>query len=252
MAIASVVGRYNTIVSTHRSRQTSTEGEQEGEQGSARGVPPPLHPLQRPFTTDANTARRAGASFQRQSAPRLTEPVRRAALFAARVHSTMSARRSMTLPWRERPRDLAGSAITSAATAEVAHATLSPSQTEQAIRTCDSAAASAENLRRVSSAVGLYCAVRVRARSRRSALLRPRMRAAGGLDRAIREPLERNYRRPHVNLLTTRADSAILEFSPTVANSQPPPHRPMWSPRIGGPRSRFVLFPRHTPGCSFA
>ena len=40
------------------------------------------------------------------------------------------------------------------------------------------------------------------ARSRRSALLRPRLRAAGGLDRPIREPLESNYRRPRVNLLT--------------------------------------------------
>jgi hypothetical protein len=59
------------------------------------------------------------------------------------------------------------------------------------------------------------------ARSRRSALLRPRMRAAGGLDRGIREPLERNYRRPHVNLLTTRADSAIVEFSSTVATRNP-------------------------------
>ena len=59
------------------------------------------------------------------------------------------------------------------------------------------------------------------ARSRRSALLRPRMRAAGGLDRAIREPLESNYRRPRVNLLTTRADGAIVEFSSTVAARNP-------------------------------
>jgi hypothetical protein len=59
------------------------------------------------------------------------------------------------------------------------------------------------------------------ARSRRSALLRPRVRAAGGLDRAIREPLERNCRRPRVNLLTTRADSAIVEFSSTVATRNP-------------------------------
>jgi hypothetical protein len=59
------------------------------------------------------------------------------------------------------------------------------------------------------------------ARSRRSALLRPRMRAAGGLDRAIRDPLEGNYRRPHVNLLPTRADSAIVEFSLMVATRNP-------------------------------
>jgi hypothetical protein len=30
------------------------------------------------------------------------------------------------------------------------------------------------------------------------------MRVAGGLDRAIREPLERNYRRPQVNLNRAR------------------------------------------------
>ena len=59
------------------------------------------------------------------------------------------------------------------------------------------------------------------ARSRRSAVLRPRMRAAGGLDRASRAPQVRNYRRPHVNLLTTRADSAIVEFSSTVATRTP-------------------------------
>jgi hypothetical protein len=39
------------------------------------------------------------------------------------------------------------------------------------------------------------------------------MRAAGGFDRAIREPQARNCRRPHVNLLTTRGDGGIFEFS---------------------------------------
>ena len=57
--------------------------------------------------------------------------------------------------------------------------------------------------------------------SRRSALLRPRVRAAGGLDRPIREPLESNYRQPHVNLLTTRGDGGIFEFSSTVADGNP-------------------------------
>jgi hypothetical protein len=59
------------------------------------------------------------------------------------------------------------------------------------------------------------------ARSRRSALLCPRMRAAGGLDRAIREPRVSNCRRPHVNLLTTRGDGGIFEFSSTVAIRNP-------------------------------
>lgn len=57
--------------------------------------------------------------------------------------------------------------------------------------------------------------------SRRSALLRPRMRAAGGLDRASLEPQERNCRRPRVNLVTTRGDGTIVEFSSTVAIRSP-------------------------------
>ena len=61
--------------------------------------------------------------FQLQSAPRLTDRALRAALFAARTNWTPSARRSMAVPWRERPRDLTGFAVTPAATAEVAHAT---------------------------------------------------------------------------------------------------------------------------------
>lgn len=39
----------------------------------------------------------------------------------------------MALPWRERPRDLTTFAITPAATAEVAHATLSLSQPERVV-----------------------------------------------------------------------------------------------------------------------
>jgi hypothetical protein len=82
----------------------------------------------------------------------------------------------MEVPWRERPRDLAGSAITPAATAEVAHATLSLSQSEQPISSMrPTQSAKARAICTVSSsAVGLDCAVRVLARSRRSALLRPR------------------------------------------------------------------------------
>ena len=125
-------------------------------------------------------------------------------------------------PWRERPRDLAGSAITPAATAEVAHATLSLSQSEQAISSMRPArSAKARAICTVSSsAVALDCAVRGRA-LKALRVASPALRAAGGLDRAIREPLEGNYRRPHVNLLTTRADGAIVEFSSTVAARNP-------------------------------
>jgi hypothetical protein len=82
------------------------------------------------IASDAEAAGRAGGLFQLQSASQLTGRAVRAALFAARTNPTPPARRSMTVPWRERPRDLAGCAITPAATEEVAHATLSLSQPE--------------------------------------------------------------------------------------------------------------------------
>jgi hypothetical protein len=74
---------------------------------------------------------RAHGLFQLQSAPRPTDRGVRAALFAARANLTSSARRSMAVPWRERPRDLAALAITPAATEVVAHATLSLPQPER-------------------------------------------------------------------------------------------------------------------------
>jgi hypothetical protein len=102
--------------------------------------------------------------FQLQSAPRLTDQGLRTALCAARTDVTPSARRSMAVPWRERPRDLTGSAISPAATAEVAHATLSLSQPSSAISTTrpSSLRMSTESAS-CSSAVGFDCAVRVRA-----------------------------------------------------------------------------------------
>ena len=71
----------------------------------------------------------------------------------------------MAVPWRERPRDLAGSAIMPAATEEVAHATLSLSQPEQTISSMRPAqSAKARAICTVSSsAVALDCAVRGRA-----------------------------------------------------------------------------------------
>ena len=48
------------------------------------------------------------------------------------------------------------------------------------------------------------------ARSRRSALLRPRCRAAGGLDRAIREPLETQLSTASREPLDERAATAVL------------------------------------------
>jgi hypothetical protein len=151
-------------------------GERWGEQGPARGVPPPEHPFGA-CQVDAVPASRADASRQLQSSLGLANCGLRAALFAARTNSIPPTRRSMVVPWRERPRDLAGSAITPAATAEVARATLSLSQSEQAIssmRPAQSAKARAicTGLHRPSDSIVRFAV----ARSRRAALLRPRMR----------------------------------------------------------------------------
>ena len=153
---------------------------------------------------------------------------RSGALFAARTNVTPRAKRSMAVPWRERPRDLAAFAITPAATEEVAHATLSLSQSEPAnssMRPSQSAMAaqSAPSLHRPSHPIVRFAV----ARSRRSALLRPRVRAAGGLDRPIREPLESNYRRPRVNLLTNARPRRYCRILFDGCGPQPPSHRPM-------------------------
>ena len=157
----------------------------------------------------------------------------------------------MAVPWRERPRDLAGSAITPAATEEVAHATLSLSQPEQTIssmRPAQSAKA------RAICTVVLHAAVAQRlcgsqlARSRRSALLlplRPRCARLTALTARSANLLEGNYRRPHVNLLTTRADGAIVEFSSTAAARNPLHIARCGARRIGGLRSRFVSLSIH-------
>ena len=142
----------------------TAEGEQEGEQGFARGVPPLLHSSPVLIASDAEVAERAGGLFQQQSAPRLSDRGLQAAIFAARTNSIPPARRSMTVPWRERPRDLTAFAITPAATAEVAHATLSLCQPEQAISSMRPAqSAKTRAICTVSSsAVALDCAVRGR------------------------------------------------------------------------------------------
>jgi hypothetical protein len=84
------------------------------------------------------------------------------------------------------------------------------------------------------------CGSRV-ARSRRFALLRPRIRATVGLDRAIREPLIAITTATRSSPLTTPGDGGIVEFSSTVADPATPPYRPMWSTRIGDPRPRFMF-----------
>jgi hypothetical protein len=101
-----------------------------GGTGPRAGCSPSAASSPLPIASIAKPAGRACSLFQLQSAPRLTGRALRAALFAAHTNVTPRATRSMTVPWRERPRDLAAFAITPAATDEVAHATLSLSQPE--------------------------------------------------------------------------------------------------------------------------
>jgi hypothetical protein len=161
LKIIPVLGYSNKCVI---SAMTSRGGNRGGNRAT-RGVFPSAASSPVPIASNAKPVGRTCGLFQLQSAPRLTGRALRAALFAARSDVTPSARRSIAVPWRERPRDLTGSAITPAATAEVAHATLSLSQPELPISTVRSArSADALRVRVVfSSAVGGDCAVRDRA-----------------------------------------------------------------------------------------
>jgi hypothetical protein len=100
------------------------------------------------------------------------------------------------------------------------------------------------------------------ARSRRSALLRPRCARLTALT-APSANLMRQLSTAHAssvlidthwirdtgfaNLLTPRIGGVIVKASFAGCASQPPPRRQMRSTRIAGHRSRFVLFSLHTP-----
>ena len=194
LKIIPVLGYSNKCVI---SAMTSRGGNRRGNRAS-RGVFPSAASSPVLIASDAKAAGRAGSLFQLQSAPRLTDRALRAALFAARTNSTPPARRSMTVPWRERPRDLAGVCDHRPRPQQrsLTPRCLCLSRSRRSPR-CDRRspqrrAQSAPSLHRPSHSIVRFAV----ARSRRSALLRPRMRAAGGLDRPIREPLESNYRRP--------------------------------------------------------
>ena len=81
------------------------------------------------MASDAQATGRARGCFNcNQRRDLLTEGSGRRSLPPAQFDAI--GERSMAVPWRERPRDLARSAIMPAATEEVAHATLSLSQPE--------------------------------------------------------------------------------------------------------------------------
>lgn len=115
------------------------------------------------IASDAEAAGRArGCSNCSQRRDLLTEGSGRRSLPPAQ--SDAIGERSMAVPWRERPRDLAGSAIMPAATEGVAHATLSLSQPETISSMRPVQSAKARAICTVSSpAVALDCAVRGRA-----------------------------------------------------------------------------------------
>ena len=203
-------------------------GEPWGEQGLARGVPPLLHPVQ---CSSRAMQRRLDApavcSNCNQRRDLLTEGSGRRSLPPAPIR-----RHRRDGQWqyrgvsdheiwpdlRSRPRPQKRS---------LTPRCLCLSRSRRSPR-CDRRspqrrAQSAPSLHRPSHSIVRFAV----ARSRRSALLRPRMRAAGGLDRPIREPLESNYRRPRVNLLTNARRRRYCRILFDGCGPQPPSHRPM-------------------------
>ena len=104
---------------------TPAKGEQGGEQGLARGVPPLAGSVKRALPRRRTPRARGERIRQVQIVVQVAARRPRAALCAARNDSMASTTRPMAVPWRERPRDLAALAITPAARGVVAHATLS-------------------------------------------------------------------------------------------------------------------------------
>ena len=150
------------------------------------------------IASDAEAAGRAGGLFQLQSAPRLTDRGLRAALFAARTNSTPSARRSMAVPWRERPRDLA--AICDHARGHrrgrSRHAVSVSAGAGDLLDATGAVRKGARNLHRRLHRPSHSIVRFAVARSRRSALLRPRCARLAALTARSANRLERNYRRP--------------------------------------------------------
>ena len=98
-------------------------GERRGEQGVARGVPPPgIFPADLDGRFPNHALHRFRAVTPAGSV--ISERRIRAAPSAARWAPRCPVRPHRGQPWRERPRDLTASAIMPAATVEVAHATV--------------------------------------------------------------------------------------------------------------------------------
>ena len=140
--------------------------------------------------------------------------------------ATPSARRSIAVPWRERPRDLAAWPAKPAATEVVAHATLSLPQPERVvvgrvrpggvegvrIRVVEQRPSRGDCAARNSRAQGA---------PRCLGSAPPALRAADGLDRASRDPFSGNYRRPQRKCLTTVGGGATVGSSSPAATRSP-------------------------------
>ena len=148
-------------------------------------------------------------------------------------HCDGPATRSMAVPWRERPRDLAALAIMPAAREMVAHATLSLPQPERW---------SSES-RRPAGVKRLQ--IRVVNSGRRAGIVRLATRALKALRASL---VSLRPRCARLTALTARAASRSGQLSTAAAevlddgqrrrycliifagcDSRPPPHRPMWS-----------------------
>ena len=140
----------------------------------------------------------------------------------------------MAVPWRERPRDLATWSAKPAAMELVAHATLSLPQPEPVIVGRERPRGIAGVRIRFANSGRRAEIVRLATRALKalrasSVPLRPRLRAAGGLDHARREPLPATIDGRHTEV---RDDVEGRRYSLIIfagCSLQPPPHRPMWS-----------------------
>ena len=139
--------------------------------------------------------------------------------------------RSSAGTWRERPRDLTGSAISPAATAVVAHATLAVVARRVTWGARHDSEGPSRSIVRFASAP-----------SRRSASLRPRCAWLAALTARSANLVFAIVDGP-THALDARYPTA-LSSNPRrrLRFAQPPPHRLMRGTRIGGFRSRFALF----------
>ena len=155
-----------------------------------------------------------------------------------------SARRSIAVPWRERPRDLATWSAKPAATEVVAHATLSLPQPERVVvgrvrpAGIEGVRIGVVNTGRRGAIVRL--ATRALKALRASLIsLRPRCARLTALTARVATRSWATIDGPHGS--AWRRSAAALLSDHRRCSSQPPPHRPMWSTfESAVSRPRFV------------